>query len=450
MEVTKVKNRELFDEYEQRLCGRIDRAFACLMIIQWTSAVIIAMAISPHSLLDDALKLQIQVWIALFLGGLISLLPLYFAVFRPGEKNGRYTIAIAQMCFTGLFIYLMGARPEVHFHVFISLAFIAAYRDWRLLVGVSTITILNYFFRGLYFPHSIYGVVAGAQWRWLGYAGWIIFEDIFLCYACIQSKKETRHIVSSNLALIKSQLDAVNLKRTQFFSVISHEIRTPLNGIIGFSDFLKESQIPEEQREYVSIIKQCSDTLLKLINDLLDFSKIDSGRLEIDMHFFKVQDIRKYFENIFFMECQKNNLNFSFEISQEVPPELFGDSYRIRQVLSNLVSNAIKFTASGSVQVRLSKPHNNMDMYRWEVEDTGIGIKKDYLPKIFSPYTQEYSATARKYGGSGLGLSISKKLVELMGGEIGVESIPGKGTVVFFTIPLNQVKTFKPSMYSNL
>ncbi|HEY8271190.1 MAG TPA: ATP-binding protein, partial [Pseudobdellovibrionaceae bacterium] len=212
------------------------------------------------------------------------------------------------------------------------------------------------------------------------------------------------------------------------------------NGIIGFSDFLREASIPEEQREYVNIIKQCSHTLLKLINDLLDFSKIDSGCLEIDPHLFKIQDIRNYFENVFLLECKKKKIDFVFEVAEEVPFELFGDSYRIRQVLSNLLSNAIKFTEVGSVKVRVTKLPSEKDIYRWDVIDTGIGIRKDYLPKIFSPYTQECSATARKYGGSGLGLSISKKLVELMSGQISVESTLRKGTVFSFTIPLMRLK----------
>jgi signal transduction histidine kinase len=372
------------------------------------------------------------------LGGLISSLPLYFAIYKPGEKISRYTMSIAQMCFSALFIHLMDGRIEAHFHVFGSLAFIAAYRDWRLLVVASTVIIFDHFIRGLYFPYTLYGVATRTQWRWLEHAAWVIFEDIFLVCSCIQATKEMRQIADVNLELMKARLNAenLNIRRTQFFSVICHEIRTPLNGIIGFSDFLNESPIPKEQKEYVKIIKQCSDTLLKFINDLLDFSKIDSGRLEIDPHTFKTDDIRDYFENVFLRECQKKNLDFSFEIAQEVPKELFGDSHRIRQVLSNIVSNAIKFTESGSVRIRLSKLKNEKDIYRWDVEDTGIGIEKDYLPKIFSPYTQEYSSTARKYGGSGLGLSISKKLVELMGGQISVESTQGKGTVIYFTTPL--------------
>jgi signal transduction histidine kinase len=238
--------------------------------------------------------------------------------------------------------------------------------------------------------------------------------------------------------LMNARLDTenLNIRRTQFFSVVSHEIRTPLNGIIGFTDFLEETPIPTEQKEYVSIIKQCSNTLLKLVNDLLDFTRIDSGRLDIDPHLFKTTDIRDYLENVFSLDCQKKNLHFQFEIANDVPEELVGDSHRIRQVLTNLVANAIKFTETGSIQVRVRKLQPDGNVYCWCVEDTGVGIRKDNLAKIFSPYTQEHSSTARQYGGSGLGLAISKKLVELMGGQMNVDSTLGKGTTFSFTIPL--------------
>lgn len=248
---------ELFAEYEHSLYRRIDRSFAWLMIAQWIFASIIATTTSLYAG---------PVWAPVLWGGLISSLPLYLALFRPGEKISRYTISVAQICFSGLFIHLVSDRPEAYFHVFCSLAFIAVYREWRLLATASIIIIFDRFIQDLYFPHSIYSMAVGVHWQWLENAGWIIFEDIFLCYGCILAKKEMRQIVNSNLELMKVRMDLekLNIGRTQFISVISHEIRTPLTGIIGFSNFLKESTIPEEQREYVNIIKQCSDTLMKL------------------------------------------------------------------------------------------------------------------------------------------------------------------------------------------
>ncbi len=342
------------------------------------------------------------------------------------------------MLFSALIIHLMGGRIEAHFHVFGSLAFLAAYRDWRILTLSSAVTIVYHVISGLYFPLSVYGLSAGVKWRWLEHAAWVVFVDLFLIYASVQAVREMKQTAAIHWELIHARLDteALNIQRTHFFSVIGHEIRTPLNGIVGFSDFLKESPIPAEQKEYVSIIKQCSETLLKIVNDLLDFSRIDSGRMDIDPHTFKTKELKEYLENVFCLECQSKNLQFQFEISSDVPEELVGDSHRIRQVLTNIIGNAVKFTDDGGVYVKFSKHHSKSNVYCWSIKDTGVGIRKDNLKKIFSPYTQEYASTARKHGGSGLGLAISKKLVELMDGQLDVESTLGKGTVFFVTLPL--------------
>lgn len=430
--------KKLYKENQLSLRKRSDRAFGWLMLAQWVFAVFLAITFSPYTQRGDIQQIHIHVWMAVFLGGAISSLPLYFAFIRPGEIAGGYVIAVAQMCFSALYIHLMNGRIEAHFHVFGSLAFLAMYRNWRILALASTVIIFDHFIRGVYFPLSLYGVDTGVEWRWLEHAGWVAFEAVFLGYSSIQATKEMKQTAFTHWELMNARLDTdkLNYKRTQFFSIISHEIRTPLNGIIGFSEFLKDSPMPQEQKEYASIIKQCSVTLLKLVNDLLDFSRIDSGRLDIDPHSFKTQELRDYLESVFSLECQKKNLKFSFDISSGVPQELIGDSHRIRQVLTNIISNAVKFTESGSIHVELSRPNPDEHIYCWTVEDTGVGIKKDSLTKIFSPYTQEYSSTARQYGGSGLGLAISKKLVELMGGQLNVESTLGKGTMFFFTIPL--------------
>jgi signal transduction histidine kinase len=238
---------------------------------------------------------------------------------------------------------------------------------------------------------------------------------------------------------MKVDAESLNLRRTQFFSMIGHEIRTPLNGIIGFTDILRDSNISKEQTEYVDIIRQCSDSLLKVLNDLLDFTKIDSGRLEIDPHRFRAKDVADYIDTLFRPQCQKKNIQLQIELSKDVPAELYGDSHRLRQVLTNIVSNAIKFTDRGGICVRLRRSEKADGYYIWEVLDTGTGIKADNLPKIFSPFTQEHSGIARSHGGTGLGLSISKNLVELMGGQIQVQSTHGQGTRFYFTIPLSQL-----------
>lgn len=364
--------RNIASDHKYNLCSRIDRAFALLMTLQVTFASTLP-AITTY---------------AVIVGGIITILPIYFVIFKPGTSLSLYVNAVAQMCFASLLMYVLAGKPETHFLVFGSLTFL-----------------------GLY---------------------------LFMIYICTQASLEMKQIAVANRELMQTKLEVENIhfRRTQFFSLVSHELRTPLNGIINFTDFLREPTTPEVHREYIGIIKQCSDSLLRLVNDLLDFSKIDSGHLEIDPHPFKIQDIQEYLQNVFLFECQKKKLSFFVDVGEDVPAELVGDSHRIRQVLVNIVSNAVKFTDSGSIRVRLNRVAGETDLYRWDIEDTGIGIKKDSLNKLFSPYTQEFSSTARKYGGSGLGLAISRKLVELMGGKMDVESTLGKGSLFFFTLPL--------------
>lgn len=425
--------------FEQRLHffrQRGDRVFGWLMLGQSLVVVFVAFSSSTPAPASSSF------WTSIGLAAALAIGPLYFAFFNRGHKLGGYIATIAQMVFAAFFIHLMSGRFESHFLVFCSLAFVSIYRNWRLLVLAAAIAILDHLLRGHFAPQSIYGTSVGVERLWLEHSAWIAFMSLYFAYTCRQAIAELSLSANAQSALMNSRLESecLNIRRTQFFSVISHEIRTPLNGIIGFADFLKDSPLPQEQKEYVAIIKQCSDTLLKLINDLLDFSRIDSGCLEIDPHTFKVQDIQHYLENVFSLQCQQKNLYFVYDVSPEVPMDLVGDSHRIRQVLSNLVSNAIKFTDRGGIRVRLQRVHPEKNEFRWSVEDTGAGIKKDYLKKIFSPYTQEFSSTARTHGGSGLGLAISKKLVELMGGELKVASALGQGTAFSFTIPL------KPNM----
>lgn len=432
----------LFQEHKLKLCKRMDRAFAHLMLLQWLLAVIIAMNSVPAQGRWTATGTHLDVWMSVILGGLLASLPLYFAFFNPGKMAGRYTTAFAQMGFSTLFVHLTNGSMEAHFHIFVSLAFLSIYREWELLVVAAIATTITHLVQESFITQSLLNIAVNPlQWHWLKHTGWILFEAVFLSYACVQSTKEMRHVAVTKSELINARIEAeqLSLQRGNFFSLVSHEIRTPLNGIIGFTEFLNNSPIPTEEREYVCIIKQCSETLLKLINDLLDFSKIDSGKLDIDPHAFRPREIQDYLENIFHLESKRKNLEFVVDADPEVPETLYGDSHRIRQVLTNIVGNAIKFTDHGSIKVRVQRHETADNLYCWEVTDTGIGIKKDNLQRIFSPYTQEFSSTARRYGGSGLGLAISKTLIELMGGQLKVNSIVGKGSVFSFTLPLREV-----------
>ncbi len=228
--------------------------------------------------------------------------------------------------------------------------------------------------------------------------------------------------------------EKANKAKSIFLAMMSHEIRTPMNGVIGMSALLADTPLSTEQKEYTETIRSCGDALLRVINDVLDFSKIESGSLGIEEHDF---DLRDCVEGVLDIFAEKaSSVDLVYQIHHNVPSQVSGDQLRLRQVLLNLVSNAMKFTPKGEVFVDVKTFNQEGDhfMLRFCVRDTGIGIPKDKLDRLFKPFSQVDSSTTRKYGGTGLGLAISEKLVHLMGGEVSVESEPGVGTTFCFTI----------------
>jgi CheY-like chemotaxis protein len=365
---------EHFKNHCQQVWQRTDRLFAALMGLQWLTGIGVALWITPLTWIGASSSIHLHVFAAIFLGGSIAAFPVLLVFLRPGSVITRHVIAVSQMVIAALLIHLTGGRIETHFHIFGSLAFLAFYRDWRILVTATIVVALDHFLRGTFWPLSIFGTVTPDSFRWIEHAGWVLFEDAFLFIMCRQS-----------------------------------------------------------------------------------FSKIESGSLELEHLAFDLLPCLEEVLDLFGARSAEKNIDLAYLYDSHTPGAIVSDPTRLRQVLINLVGNALKFTERGEVVVEVSSerltrqemPQDNAYLrlldeeefeeeqwtrLRFEVRDTGPGIPADRMNRLFQAFSQVDASITRQHGGTGLGLVIAKRLVEAMGGEIWIKSVPGEGTSFFFTL----------------
>ncbi|OGU16844.1 MAG: hypothetical protein A2076_00335 [Geobacteraceae bacterium GWC2_53_11] len=269
--------------------------------------------------------------------------------------------------------------------------------------------------------------------------GFIVLSSLLL-YRLINRHVQESKAAEKALKEAKEAAEAANRAKSQFLANMSHELRTPMSGVLGMLDVVLGGQLEAKQRNYIRTAHNSASTLVRILNDVLEMTKIEGGRIHIEDKPFVLRDCVKIATDIFISETQHKGLDFIVAVAEDLPVTVTGDCLRTQQILTNLVANAVKFTEQGKVEVRVCSGSMNGGKrdITFSVTDTGIGIPDEMKQRIFSPFSQVDDSDTRRYGGTGLGLVISKHIVKLLGGTIFFESDEGKGCRFVFTVPVSE------------
>ncbi len=420
--------------------------FAVLIILQWIVGIIFAVIVSPKTWTGTVSSTHVHVYAAVFLGGLITLLPVALALLAPGKPITRHTVAVAQMLSSALLIHLTGGRIETHFHVFGSLAFLAFYLDWKVMITATVVVAADHFLRGLFFPQSVYGVLMVQPWRFIEHAGWVVFEDIFLLRSIWVRKQELIRLEETNrtieqkveertheLVLANEKAQESERLKTEFLANISHELRTPLTLTLSPLESILSGDhgaIPEEQKNLLQTMHNNASRLFQMVTGLLDFSKLEAGKVTVQREPLDVSAVTKMLLADFEPLMKQKRLYCEFKSKATAVVEM--DRYLYERIVFNLMSNAVKFTPEGG-KISVMAAHED-DRLTVSVTDTGHGIPESELKHLFQRFRQVEGSVTRRFEGTGLGLSLVKEFSKRLDGDVSVISEVGKGSTFSVTL----------------
>lgn len=473
----KARAVQLFDADMVRLRVHTNHGFAYLMLLQWVFGIVLALTLSPWSWSGTQQFVHPHVYAAVFLGAVLSAVPVYAGFWHASADGTPYLMAVSQMLWSALLIHLTGGRIETHFHVFGSIAFLSFYRDRRVLIPAVVVTALDHGIRGWLWPQSVFGLPVVDAWRTLEHVGWVCFEASFLALACLQSRREMlisaiQHarleavhkttelevarrteqlqVSEEEARTLADAAQSANRAKSDFLANMSHEIRTPMTAILGFTEILLEegdiNLAPQSRVDAISTIRRNGEHLVNIINDILDLSRIEAGKFTVEKTHFSPAKILEEVRTLLQVRADSRGLQLHVEYGAHIPDSIESDPQRLRQILLNLVGNAIKFTDEGSVSVRIGRSSPDDSLLDFEVRDTGVGLTPEAQQILFEPFTQADTSTSRRFGGTGLGLTISRRLARILGGDVWIEcSTPGFGSTFRLQVRVGSVAEVPPA-----